>query len=91
MSNQSNTNSKLSLSLSDLKSFTYFGNWIAKHFGDDIKLRDIDPANIKTAIDGIIRSEAFRSMSDDDRAKFNDAFNKLLSNLGEIPKMRQDD
>ena len=80
----------LSLTLDDLKNFTYFGRWIERHFSDKIKLSDLEPDHIRQAIDGIIRSPQFSAMPKEDRARFEHAFNVLIPNLDKIKEMKHD-
>jgi hypothetical protein len=80
-----------SLTLDDLKNFTYFGRWIERNFGDDIKLADLDPDHIKQAIAGIIRSPQFSAMPKEDRAQFEHAFNTLIPSLNRIKDMVSND
>ena len=86
----SQTQNNISITLDDLKNFTYFGRWIEKHFGDKIKLSELEPDHIRQAIDGIIRSPQFASMPKEDRVQFEHAFNALTTNLDKIREMKHD-
>lgn len=88
MSNQIQNN--ISITLDDLKNFTYFGRWIEKNFGDKIKLSELEPDHIRQAIDGIIRSPQFTAMPKEDRAQFEHAFNAITPNLAKIKEMKHD-
>lgn len=88
MSNQIPNNPPLTID--DLKNFTYFGRWIEHHFGDKIKLSDLEPDHVRQAIDGIIRSPQFSAMPKEDRTLFQHAFNILIPNLDKIKEMKHD-
>lgn len=74
------------LTESDLNSPVSIAAWIEDNF-EGIKIKNIDPENLRFAIEGILRDENFISLIDEKKNHFIDLFNKLKEKLKGIKEL----